>query len=120
MIEIQNLNSSEEQANLHIVEKLFFVGMTNGKITALYKKLSMECIKKLHETVEILEILEILWAKCLNCLKNLNANFYSVCCPAYHAASDFVFCVGILFRHLHPCFSRLCIVHLCSQHASAR
>ena len=47
---------------------LFFVGMTNGKITALYKKLSMECIKKLHETVEILEIL---WAKCLNCLKNL-------------------------------------------------
>ena len=28
----------------------------------------MECIKKLHETVEILEIL---WAKCLNCLKNL-------------------------------------------------
>ena len=32
----------------------------------------MECIKKLHETVEILEIL---WAKCLNCLKNLSANF---------------------------------------------
>ena len=43
-----------------------------------------------------------------------SANFYSVCCPAYHAASDFVFCVGILFRHLHPCFSRLCIVHLCT------
>ena len=38
----------------------------------------MECIKKLHETVEILEIL---WAKCLNCLKNLMQIFTSSVVP---------------------------------------
>lgn len=57
----------------------------------------MECIKKLHDTVETLDTLG---RNCLNCIKCLMQIFYSVCCPAYHAASDFVFGVGFLFRHL--------------------
>ena len=55
------------------------------------------------------------WAQLSQLYQVSHANFYIVCCPACHAVSDFVFCVGVskllAYPHLHPCFSRLCIVH---------
>ena len=71
----------------------------------------MECIKKLHDTVETLDTLG---HNCLNCIKCLMQIFTSSVVRHIMPLQTLFFCVRILFRHLHPCFSRLCIVHLCT------
>ena len=120
---IQNLNS-EEQANLHIVsnmdgsnlppflQSVLSLAQTPAEKDILLMATLTACgavmpnlycrygiaAKRYYPSLQLFIVGS---AACGKGIANFaSANLYSVCCPAYYAASDFVFGVGLLFRHL--------------------